>query len=149
MSVYKTCNDEVSTLVLEQDWWKFFYWPNRFAKTSNFPKQPVRALKLSNDAKDKIKKNLTLYCFRCEMAVVCGKTRPKKLPQVFQKSVPWMVLIAKRITFAIQFFSWTNLKFSTFGCLTILLIRTSMFCVPILSPNFCDLRNFLVIYYEN
>ena len=47
-------NDEVSTLVLEQDWWKSFYRPNRCAKISNFSKQPVRALKLSTDAKQKI-----------------------------------------------------------------------------------------------
>ena len=54
MSVYIKSNDEVSTQVLEQDWWKFFYRPNRFAKISNFSKQPVRALKLSTDAKQKI-----------------------------------------------------------------------------------------------
>ena len=78
MSVYKKCNDEVSTLVLEQDWWKSFYRPNRFAKTSNFPKQPVRALKLSTDAKKKLRKTYLLYCFRCETINVCGKTRPKK-----------------------------------------------------------------------
>ena len=53
MSVYLKCNDEVSLLVLEQDWWKSFYGPNRFAKISNFSKQPVRALKLSTDAKQK------------------------------------------------------------------------------------------------
>ena len=56
MSVYKKSNDEVSTLVLEQDCWKSFYRPNRFAKTSNFYKQPVRALKLSTDAKQKFRK---------------------------------------------------------------------------------------------
>ena len=78
MSVYIKCNDDVSTLVLEQDWWKFFYRPNRFAKISNFSKQPVRALKLSTDAKQKIKENLTLYRVHCETIVVCGKTRPKK-----------------------------------------------------------------------
>ena len=78
MSVYINYNDEVSTLVLEQDWWKSFYRPNRFAKISNFSKQPVRALKLSTDAKQIIKENLTLYCFRCESLVVCGKTRSKK-----------------------------------------------------------------------
>ena len=54
MSVYIKYNDEVSTLVLEQDWWKSFYRPNRCAKISNFSKQPVRALKLSTDAKQKI-----------------------------------------------------------------------------------------------
>ena len=53
MSVYIKCNDEVSILVLEQDWWKSFYRPNRFAKISNFSKQPVRALNLSTDAKQK------------------------------------------------------------------------------------------------
>ena len=78
MSVYIKCNDEVSTLVLERDWWKTFYRPNRFAKISNFSKQPVRALKLSTDAKHKIKENLSLCCFRCETIVNCGKTRPKK-----------------------------------------------------------------------
>ena len=78
MTVYKKCNDQVSTLVLEQDWWKSFYRPNRFAKFSSFSKQPVRALKLSTDSKQKIKENLTLFCFRCETIVVCGKTRPKK-----------------------------------------------------------------------
>ena len=78
MSVYIKCNDDVSTLVLEQDWWKSFYRPNRFAKISNFSKQPVRALKLSTDAKQKIKENLTLYRFHCETIVVCGKNRPKK-----------------------------------------------------------------------
>ena len=78
MSVYIKCNDKVSTLVLEQDWWKSFYRPNRFAKTSNFSKQPVRALKLSTNAKQKIKENLSLYCFRCETILNCGKTRPKK-----------------------------------------------------------------------
>ena len=56
MSVYKKCNDEVSTLVLEQDWWKSFYRPNRFAKIFIFSKQPVRALKLSTDAKQKLRK---------------------------------------------------------------------------------------------
>ena len=56
MLVYKKSNDEVSRLVLEQDWWKSFYRPNRFAKTSNFSKQPVRALKLSTDAKQKLRK---------------------------------------------------------------------------------------------
>ena len=111
MFVYIKCNDEVSLLVLEQDWWKSFYRPNRFAKSSNFSEQPVRSLNLSTDAKQTIKENLTLYRFCCERIVVCEKTRPKKQPQVFQKSVPWMVWIAKRITFAIQFFSWTNLKF--------------------------------------
>ena len=64
MSVYIKCNDEVSTLVLEQDWCKSFYRLNRFAKISSFSKQPVRALKLSNDAKQKIKENLILHCFR-------------------------------------------------------------------------------------
>ena len=44
MSVYINCNDEVSLLVLEQDWWKSFYRLNRFAKNSNFSEQPVRAL---------------------------------------------------------------------------------------------------------
>ena len=78
MSVYIKNNDEVSILVLEQDWWKSFYRPNRFAKISNFSKQPVRALNLSTDAKQKIKENPTLYHFRCERIVVCGKTRPKK-----------------------------------------------------------------------
>ena len=78
MSVHIKCNDEVSTQVLEHDWWKFFYRPNRFAKISNFSKQPVRALKQSTDAKQIIKENLTLYCFRCETIIVCGKTRPKK-----------------------------------------------------------------------
>ena len=82
MSVYIKCNDEVSLLVLEQDWWKSFYRLNRFAKNSNFSEQPVRALNLSTDAKQKIKENLTLYRFRCERIVVCGKTRPKKQPQV-------------------------------------------------------------------
>ena len=82
MSVYIKCNDEVSLLVLEQDWWKSFYRLNRFAKNSNFSEQPVRALNLSTDAKQKIKGNLTLYRFRCERIVVCGKTRPKKQPQV-------------------------------------------------------------------
>ena len=77
MSVYIKCNDETSTLVLEQDWLKSFYRPNRFAKFSNFSKQPIRALKLSTDAKQKVKENLTLYCFRFETIVVCGKTRPK------------------------------------------------------------------------
>ena len=71
MSVHNKCNDEVSTLVLEQDWWKSFYRPNRFAK------QPVKALKLSTNAKQKIKENLSLYCFRCETILNCGKTRPK------------------------------------------------------------------------
>ena len=70
MSVYINCNDEVSTLVLEQDWWKSFYRPNRFAKNSNFSKQPVRALNLSTDAKQKIQKNTTLYHFSCERIVV-------------------------------------------------------------------------------
>ena len=88
MSVYINCNDELSTLVLEQDWWKSFYRLNRFAKNSNFSEQPVRALNLSTDAKQKIKENLSLYRFRCERIVVYGKTRPKKQPQVFQKSVP-------------------------------------------------------------
>ena len=55
MSVYKKCNDKVSTLVLEQDWCKSFYRPNHFAKISSFSKQPVRALKLSTDAKQKIR----------------------------------------------------------------------------------------------
>ena len=64
MSVYIKCNDEVSTLVIEQDWCESFYRPNHFAKISSFSKQPVRALKLSNDAKHKIEKNLILYCFR-------------------------------------------------------------------------------------
>ena len=78
MSVYIKCNDDVSTLVLEQDWWKPFYRPNCFAKIANFSKKPVRALKLSTDAKQKIKENLTLYRFHCETIVVCGKARPKK-----------------------------------------------------------------------
>ena len=56
MSVYINCNDELSTLVLEQDWWKSFYRPNHFAKISNFSQQPVRALKLSTDAKKKLRK---------------------------------------------------------------------------------------------
>ena len=56
MSVYINCNDELSTLVLEQDWWKSFYRPNLFAKISNFSQQPVRALKLSTDAKKKLRK---------------------------------------------------------------------------------------------
>ena len=46
MFVYIKCNDEVSLLVLEQDWWKSFYRPNRFAKSSNFSEQPVRSLNL-------------------------------------------------------------------------------------------------------
>ena len=146
MSVYIKCNDKVSLLVLEQDWWKSFYRLNRFARNSNFSEQPVRALNLSTDAKQKIKENLTLYCFRCETIVVCGKIRPKKKRQVFQKTVPWKVLIAKRITFAIQFFHVQTWNFSTFGCLTVLLRRTSMFFVPILSPIFCDLASFLVSY---
>ena len=78
MSVYIKCNDEVSTLVLEQDWWKSVYRPNHFAKISNFSKQPVRVLKLSTDAKQKNKENLILFCFRFETIVFCGKTRPKK-----------------------------------------------------------------------
>ena len=54
MSVYINCNDEVSTLVLEQDWCKPFYRLNCFAKVSSFfPRKLVRALKLSNDAKQK------------------------------------------------------------------------------------------------
>ena len=57
---------------------EIFFRPNRFANTSNFSKKPVRALKLSTDAKQKIKENLTLYRFHCETIVVCGKTRPKK-----------------------------------------------------------------------
>ena len=86
MSVYINCNDELSTLVLEQDWWKSLYRPNRFAKISNFSQQPVRALKLSTDATKKIKENLTLYCcFRCETIVVCGKIRPKKNVKFFKK----------------------------------------------------------------
>ena len=56
MSVYIKCNDETSTLVLEQDWQKSFYRPNHFAKISNFSKQPIRALKLSTDAKQKKRK---------------------------------------------------------------------------------------------
>ena len=60
MSVYIKFNDDVSTLVLEQDWWKPFYRPNRFAKISHFSKQPVRVLKLSNGAKQKINENLNL-----------------------------------------------------------------------------------------
>ena len=56
MSVYIKCNDEVSLLVLEQDWWKSFYRLNRFAKNSNFFEQHVRALKLSTDAKQKFRK---------------------------------------------------------------------------------------------
>ena len=64
MSVYINCNDEVSTLVLEQDWCKPFYRLNCFAKVSSFfPRKLVRALKLSNDAKQKIKENLILHCF--------------------------------------------------------------------------------------
>ena len=78
MSVYINCNDEVSTLVLEQGWCKPFYRLNCFAKTSSFSRQPVRALKLSNEAKQKIKENLILNCFRRETIVVSGKTRPKK-----------------------------------------------------------------------
>ena len=78
MSVYIKCNDDVSTLVLEQDWWKSFYRPNRFAKISNFSKKPVRALKLSTDAKNKNMENLILYCFRWETIVIGEKTRPKK-----------------------------------------------------------------------
>ena len=56
---------------------EIFFRPNRFANTSNFSKQPVRALKLSTDAKQKFKENLTLYCFRCETIVVRGKTGQK------------------------------------------------------------------------
>ena len=85
MSGYIKCNDKVSLLVLEQDWWKSFYRLNRFAKNSNFSEQPVRALNLSTDAKQKIKENLTLYCFRCETIVVCGKIRPKKNVKFFKK----------------------------------------------------------------
>ena len=84
MSVYIKCNDDVSTLVLEQDWWNSFYGPNRFANTSNFSKQPVRALKLSTDAKQKIKENLTLYCFSCETIVVRGKTGQKSNLKFFK-----------------------------------------------------------------
>ena len=85
MSVYIKCNDDVSLLVLEQDWWKSFYRPNRFGKISNFSMQPVRALKLSTDAKQKIKENLTLYRFRCETIVICGKNSAEKVTSSFSK----------------------------------------------------------------
>ena len=110
MSVYIKCNDKVSLLVLEQDWWKSFYRLNRFAKNSNFSEQPVRALNLSTDAKQKIKENLTLYCFRCETIVVCGKIRPKKTSS-FSKNRALKSFNSKTYYICHPIFSCTNLKF--------------------------------------
>ena len=85
MSVYKKCNDEVSLLVLEQDWWKSFYRPNRFAKNSNFSEQPVRALNLSTDAKQKIKKNTNFILLPLLNDSWLWKNLAKKLNSSFSK----------------------------------------------------------------
>ena len=54
-SVCRKYNGEISTLVLKHDQCKSSYRPNRFAKISSFSKHPVKSLKLSNEAKQKIK----------------------------------------------------------------------------------------------
>ena len=52
--MYIISNDEKSTVVLEQENFKSFSRPNRFAYVSSFSKQPVRDFKLLNEAKQKL-----------------------------------------------------------------------------------------------
>ena len=77
-SWYLKCNDEFSTLVLEQD--EFNFRPNRFAEISNFSKKPVTAFKLSVEAKQKQKEILILICSHLKTIIfLIGKKLGQKI----------------------------------------------------------------------
>ena len=139
-SWYLKCNDEFSTLVLEQE---FNFRPNRFAEISNFSKKTVTAFKLSVEAKQKQKEVLILICSHLKTIIFFWeKTGPKNKLEFFRNSFTWIVPIEKRVTLADRFSLWKcHCSIARLVCLTNLkCLRAN------LSPEFCDLVNFLVSF---
>ena len=134
-SLYKNWKDEVSTLVSEQDKFKAFYRPTRFTEISSFSKQPVRAFKQWNEAKQKFMKNLFSKFSHWKNIFLLLKTWATKLTCNFSRCFCFNGFHKKTYIFSHPKCFKKNSKWLKIW----LLAKSANFGESIYSLSFCDL----------